>query len=352
MGDSVENNFPRCRLGPLNRVLLRVAVQEHVQFRHFGNPTPIDFAVKLDRELHCHSLPSPMRSGGLASGGASMVVDQKGNCGPLLAPLPQVARFPTTCPSCQLLDGASSRGLVGRFRERDLTGETSVALQRRWVVGAASSTILFNMAFWRNKKIKGQNPQNEKVLLYFVDSVTIPATSGDFNAKSKFVVTASWNPGRTNDSALVKINWVGNRFQIGFLGGGLREWHVPKTEKPVGETTLRYYDFRKPPGPQTFSHAAIIEELGGSVKAQTSLRELFYLMEKQASGSPGPLRNAPPFSEDYGANYFYVENVGGDLEVIEVSWAVANGEEDHGWFVESCKVETPIPPKGRVFSHN
>ena len=79
MGDPVENNFPRCLLGPLNRVLLRVAVQEHVQFRHCGNRTAIDFAVKLDRELHSHSLPSPMRSGGRASGEAPMVVDLKGS---------------------------------------------------------------------------------------------------------------------------------------------------------------------------------------------------------------------------------------------------------------------------------
>jgi len=76
VSDPVENNFPRCRLGPLDRVLLRVSVQEHVQFRHFGNPTPIDFAVKLDRELHSHRLPSPMRSGGRPSGGAPVVVDQ------------------------------------------------------------------------------------------------------------------------------------------------------------------------------------------------------------------------------------------------------------------------------------
>ena len=77
MGDPVENNFPRCRLGPLNRVLLRIPVQENVQFRHFGNPTAVDFAVKLDRELHGHSLPPLMRNGCRVSGGAPLVVDQK-----------------------------------------------------------------------------------------------------------------------------------------------------------------------------------------------------------------------------------------------------------------------------------
>ena len=76
MGDAVENNFLCCRLGPLNRVLLRVAVQKDVHFRHFGNPTAIDFAVKLDRELHGHSLPPLMLRGGRACSGAPMVVDQ------------------------------------------------------------------------------------------------------------------------------------------------------------------------------------------------------------------------------------------------------------------------------------
>ena len=69
MGDAVENNLLRCRLGPLNCVLLRVAVQQDVHFRHFGNSTAVDFAVKLDHELHSHSLPLLMRSGGRASGG-------------------------------------------------------------------------------------------------------------------------------------------------------------------------------------------------------------------------------------------------------------------------------------------
>jgi hypothetical protein len=57
MGDTVENNFLRRGLGPLNRVLSGVAVQQDVHFRHFGNPTAIDLAVKLDRELHSRRLP-------------------------------------------------------------------------------------------------------------------------------------------------------------------------------------------------------------------------------------------------------------------------------------------------------
>lgn len=48
MSDAVENNLAGRRLSPLNRVLLRVPVQEDVQFGHFGDPTAIDFTVELD----------------------------------------------------------------------------------------------------------------------------------------------------------------------------------------------------------------------------------------------------------------------------------------------------------------
>ena len=62
MCDPVENNLLGGRLSSLNRILPRIAVKENVQFRHLGNPTAIEFAIKLDRELHRHSLPrGPIR---------------------------------------------------------------------------------------------------------------------------------------------------------------------------------------------------------------------------------------------------------------------------------------------------
>ena len=57
MGDPIENNLLCRRLSSLNRILPRVPIQEDVQFRHFGNPTTIDFTFELDRELHSQSLP-------------------------------------------------------------------------------------------------------------------------------------------------------------------------------------------------------------------------------------------------------------------------------------------------------
>ena len=57
MGDPIENNLLCSRLSSLNRILPRVPIQEDIQFRHFGDPTTIDFTLELDRELHSHSLP-------------------------------------------------------------------------------------------------------------------------------------------------------------------------------------------------------------------------------------------------------------------------------------------------------
>ncbi len=37
-------------------VHLTGSVEEDVQFRHFGNPTTVDFAVQLNRELHSDSI--------------------------------------------------------------------------------------------------------------------------------------------------------------------------------------------------------------------------------------------------------------------------------------------------------
>lgn len=64
MSDAITKNLTRGRLCSLNRVLSGCTVQEYVQLRDFGNPTPIDFTIEFDRQLHGHSLtpiPRPKR---------------------------------------------------------------------------------------------------------------------------------------------------------------------------------------------------------------------------------------------------------------------------------------------------
>ena len=56
MSDPVLDDLPRRGLRTLNCILLRVAVQENVQFRNLGDPTAIDFEIELDSELHSRSV--------------------------------------------------------------------------------------------------------------------------------------------------------------------------------------------------------------------------------------------------------------------------------------------------------
>jgi hypothetical protein len=61
MGDPVQDNLPCGRLRPFDCILLRVALQENVQLRYFGDPTTVEFAIKLNGELHRYSLAGTPR---------------------------------------------------------------------------------------------------------------------------------------------------------------------------------------------------------------------------------------------------------------------------------------------------
>ena len=89
MGDPVQDNLPCGRLRPLNCILLRVAVQENVQFRHLGDPTAIEFAIQLNCELHSHSLARTPDGGCDPAGDA---ISQKGTYG---AQAPESGQFPS-----------------------------------------------------------------------------------------------------------------------------------------------------------------------------------------------------------------------------------------------------------------
>jgi hypothetical protein len=79
VGDPVENHFPRCRPGPLDRVLLRVPVQEGVQFRTLAiqrpsTSRPSSIVSFVGAAYHrWFSIPDaehwPSASGGATSGG-------------------------------------------------------------------------------------------------------------------------------------------------------------------------------------------------------------------------------------------------------------------------------------------
>jgi hypothetical protein len=60
--DAIENDLLRGRLSSLDRVLPGISVQKNVQLRDFRDPTTVDLAVKLNRELHSVSLTLGDRS--------------------------------------------------------------------------------------------------------------------------------------------------------------------------------------------------------------------------------------------------------------------------------------------------
>jgi hypothetical protein len=146
-------------------------------------------------------------------------------------------------------------------------------------------------------------------LLQFLDTTTIPATTSKFVAKEKFVIN-------TKCDAPVKISYLGDNFTAWFLNGD------GKIEDPISEQTLRYAKLRK-----ASVDGPIIEELGGETKVETTLSEMFSLMEKQKHGEDGVLLN-----NGY-VNIFYIKDQFGVLRAVDVGWCGG------GWDVTAHSVE-------------
>jgi hypothetical protein len=111
-----------------------------------------------------------------------------------------------------------------------------------------------------------------------------------------------------------------------YLGDNLKAWFLKgkgKIEPPFAGSTLQYAKLRKAATdmPQNPGKQAIIPELGGEAKAETTLSEMFSLMEKQKNGEDGVLLN-----NGY-ANIFYIRDGALVLRTVVVSW---HGE---GWSV-------------------
>jgi hypothetical protein len=105
-------------------------------------------------------------------------------------------------------------------------------------------------------------------LLIPVGTVSIAATAISFVTKDRFVVDAK-------KELAVKISYLGDNFKA---------WFIDKTEAPFMGSTLRYGKLSR----QSLA-GPIIDALGGGAKAETSLTELFALMELQPNGGSGSL---------------------------------------------------------------
>lgn len=146
----------------------------------------------------------------------------------------------------------------------------------------------------------------EPKILEFCGTVTILATSKKFIAKKKFVIN-------TGDGAIAKISKLGDSFSAEFLG---------KIEKPFGGSELWQQKLR-----QSSTDDLIIAEIGGKVKAETMLCEVFALIEKQSKGESGVL------IDDGHSNIFYVYNTRGVLCAVCVYWY------GDGWFVGARSIK-------------
>jgi len=178
---------------------------------------------------------------------------------------------------------------------------------------------------WSNGEVaQAPAPKPRTNLLEPVSTIVIPATTGTFVAKEKFVQD-------TGRKAKVKISYLGDNLKSWFLSG------KGKTEDPITEQTLRYGKLRK-----SSVDAPIIAELGGNEKAETTLTEVFSLMEKQPNGEEGALLNNGWW------NILYVKDQNGVLRAVLVYWLV------DGWNVYARSVGDPYGwyDGYQVFSRN
>lgn len=158
--------------------------------------------------------------------------------------------------------------------------------------------------------------------LELVGTVTIPAITTVFVAADRFVVNIS------HDAPM----------RISYLSRDFKEWFLGKTEEPVQETTLGYHKLHR-----LSVDGPIIAELGGEAKAETTLSEMFSLMEKQQKrGEGGVLLDGGL------ANVFYIRDVSGSLRGVRVRWRY------HGWSVRARSVGFPYrwDIARRVFSRH
>ena len=177
--------------------------------------------------------------------------------------------------------------------------------------------------FLRDELAVCERPKNN-IILELVSTVVVTATTGKFIAKDKFVVN-------TKRNAPVKISYLDDNFTLWFLNGD------GKTEDPESEQTLRYHKLR-----QSSVDGPIIAELGGAEKSETTLSEMFSLMEKQKNGEDGCLLN------NGHSNIFYIKDGTGMLRAVGVVW------HDDGWYVGAGGVASPYgwDVGRRVFSRN
>jgi len=141
-----------------------------------------------------------------------------------------------------------------------------------------------------------------------IGTVDVPSTKKSFIAETHFVKNITKN-------APVKIAYLGDDFKAYFVG--MPGWAFAKEEKPFKGSILCY-------GELSYSSldSYIITELGGEQKAETTLYELFSLLQIQPNGESGVLLT--DLTKKL-CNAFYIKDIRGRLLPVSAFW---NGK---GW---------------------
>lgn len=160
-------------------------------------------------------------------------------------------------------------------------------------------------------------------VLELIGSVAIPAIER-FTARDSMLF-------RTHYKAEVQIAYMCERFIESFL---------PKIEKPVQPTTLRFHDLKK-----RAINPLIIDELGGEGVVEIFLSQMFYLLKQQPIGEDGALclgKDIRLF------NIFFIRDINNELQSIVCYF------EEGTWRISAEAITTWPSPHHigcRVFSH-
>lgn len=203
------------------------------------------------------------------------------------------------------------------FQDRFLTLPDEDA---RWLIQNPSEAIDLIIAAIINR-CQIVPTEVDLILGEIIKTVVIPATIKKFVVKDHFKVDVSRR-------AKVKISCLGDYF---------KSWFMEKREEPHVGSTVYGRRINK-----SSVDDPLISELGGQEKAETSMFEIYAMMECQPNGEAGDLLN------NGCANIFYVRDVNSALRVVAVDW------DGNGWYVDALLVEFPVEwdEGGLVFSHN
>ncbi len=183
----------------------------------------------------------------------------------------------------------------------------------QWVIQNPAEAI----ALWGDA-IKNRAKAAVEGLLALVGSVVLPPTK-------RFVASEKFTKEKAN------VGWMGDNF---------KSWFLDKIEEAAPETNLSYRMLTK-----ASLDDPIISELGGEEKCDTTLANIFTLIERQKTASgDGPL-----LVNGY-ANIFYVRDKDGKLRVVSAYWYAVYGY----WYVNANPVDNPYGwnAGSRVFSRN